>query len=823
MGPTLGSRCAIFAATIGISAVLALVSCVSDSQFESGGDYPAKEHAPLLSPETPAALQVVATGRLSAIVKWDSGSESIGNYTTSAAYEIRWRNINVPPEQARSAIAYEEAAILNSLKPGSVYEIDVRALSNSGVPSGWTDKKLAATPINRPPEFEGETTGFTVPEGSIGLIGWIKVADPDGDEVTFHLDSTESPFEIASASGALRVAGNSRLNFIESAKHRIGVIVVDEFGASTRIPVTVFVEDLPPPPRMERPKVQEIVFRAAEIEWKQLAPPVPNGGLSYELRFRLSDSADWHFTNYLYGRDSASIGGLLPASEYEVQIRAINHGGIGSWSPIAALTTEPNRPPVFNSPNPTVYVDERAIGIRDPSLGAKDADGDRFEFELISDSDLFMVDRNSGHISVVLGNQLDYERNNWYQLEIRVVDEFGAEALQLATIRVTDVPPPFAPVDIKTDAKSRFESSISWNHSHKDGRATASGFEYTLSRSGQFSWADPEKTSARRRTVIRALQANTAYDVLVRAVSEEGASEWSFLHTFATDANRPPQFTPESFEVLIQPDGTIFGSAQVLANDPDGDTIAYSLLGERDEFSIDARTGGITLSAQTYLRPPRGTSIGAVAVATDEYGATAQVELAVKFAAEPIPAISSDSPQTSISDASPEGVECTERDRGRADARRQAREFRANAGLDSGETEEEARYWDALIAACEAVTENERRELSRAQQEALREAGAYNPNRSGQPTQTVVASQSPEEQKILAAQELVYFFLLCVDRIGILTPIVEQRHCYERGVAALNAISAVHPNSPGHLLAQGRMETLDWIGFFGPRFQPVGT
>ena len=154
----------------------------------------------------------------------------------------------------------------------------------------------------------------------------------------------------------------------------------------------------------------------------------------YDLRYIRSDAMDkgdgnWTVSERIWGWRGGSlrhtVSGLDNEVMYDVQVRAGNSAGTGSWS--ATTTATPaitNTPPAFST-NDTVQLDvsedlEVGGNVGEPQT-ATDTEGDSLKYELSERSDLFRVDTSTGQLRT--RTPLDYESGSSYSLTLRVRDE----------------------------------------------------------------------------------------------------------------------------------------------------------------------------------------------------------------------------------------------------------------------------------------------------------------------------------------------------------------------------------------------------------------
>ena len=183
------------------------------------------------------------------------------------------------------------------------------------------------------------------------------------------------------------------------------------------------------------PAIASIAPRDGELVVTWSAPAGDGDEISrYDLRYIRSDAMDkgdgnWTVSERIWGWRGGSLRHTVSGPDndvmYDVQVRAGNSAGTGSWS--ATTTATPaitNTPPAFST-NDTVQLDvsedlEVGGNVGEPQT-ATDTEGDSLKYELSERSDLFRVDTSTGQLRT--RTRLDYESGSTYSLTLRVRDE----------------------------------------------------------------------------------------------------------------------------------------------------------------------------------------------------------------------------------------------------------------------------------------------------------------------------------------------------------------------------------------------------------------
>ena len=192
---------------------------------------------------------------------------------------------------------------------------------------------------------------------------------------------------------------------------------------------------------------------------------------------------------------------------------------------------------------------------------------------------------------------------------VRATSGTGARqqtADQTVLVTVTDVQePPAAPAAPAVSADSETRLSVAWVEPANTGpRITGYQVRYRTS-APQGDWTEKRSSAVSRRVTIRGLAGDTAYDVQVRAVNDEGDGDWSPPAAARTNANALPVFTAASAAFEVGENGVQVGLVQ--ASDPDSaDRVTGSaIVGGADAAAFRLLRGGFSASTRSRTsRPP---------------------------------------------------------------------------------------------------------------------------------------------------------------------------------------------------------------------------
>ena len=148
---------------------------------------------------------------------------------------------------------------------------------------------------------------------------------------------------------------------------------------------------------------------------------------------------------------------------------------------------------------------------------------------------LFTVDASNGQLEVGSSTDLDFEGAVMsYAVTVAVSDgkdgageaDTAVDASIAVTVNVTDVAEPPGTPDAPTLTPTASNLAVAWTAPDNTGPAVT-GYDVQYRASGAADWTDAPFTGTGTATTLGGLSAGTAYEVRVRATSDEGAGGWS--------------------------------------------------------------------------------------------------------------------------------------------------------------------------------------------------------------------------------------------------------------------------------------------------------
>ena len=617
-------------------------------------------------------------------VSWHT-PENMGPSISLSDYEVQYRVHNRGSYTSVSdsvTQAQQDGPIsvkITGLTVHTRYEVQVRATnaeetgrwSTSGL--GWTN-----TAGNALPEFpESENGQRAIDENPSAIIN---VGTPvtandgagDNDDRTYSMEGADADsFTIESTDGQIKTKAGVTYNHEAKSSYSVMVKAEDSEGGSATIQVNITIRDVgaeaPGKPAAPTVTTNEDDLKTVgldeststlDVSWNEPANTGPSID-KYDVRYKIQGSSGSDafttvtcesggneasmkcFEDRQVTIKGASDAGLEDGTTYEVQVNAYNAESAtsgGPWSdPGTGTTVEANNRPQFSSgTSATRSVAENTrsgqnVGAR---LTATDRDGENLTYTLEGPGkDSFTIDSRTGQIRTSAA--LDYESRQSYSVTVKADDgsdtrnSFAAISVTLM-VNPVDEPPakPAAPTVMGISGSSD-SVLVMWEEPSNTGPPIIDyDLQYREGSSGNFrSWPHYGMDMS---AIVSGLSASKTYQFQVLAHNEEGPSQWSSSGSGRPDpdpANNPPVYTGgvRNFRVEENSEAAVDIGTQVVATDPDDDTLSYSLEGaDSASFEIVSVSGQIQTKAgvdYNYEAPKNSYSV-TVRAADDRGGST---------------------------------------------------------------------------------------------------------------------------------------------------------------------------------------------------------
>ena len=482
-------------------------------------------------------------------------------------------------------------ATVTSAATGTAAVLTTSGLPTSGAANHKVDGSRTQAAANRAPTFPAIPEGtpvtlYIVQENNAAGAPVVTVAatDPDGDALTYALDSaSDAVFDIDS-SGNITVTSANALDHETKANYTVTVSVHDGKDAAGAADTTVdatrsvriVVADAEEPPAF--PANAPTTLSVAENN----AAGAPVGTVSAmdpdgdALTYALDSVSDAVFDIDSSGAITVTAANALDyetKASYAVTV-SVHDGKDAAGQPDTGVdathsvtitvtdveeSTVANRAPIFSANAPTTLeVAENNAAIAPVgAVPATDPDGDALTYALDSVSDAVFDIDSSGAITVTAANALDYEAKASYAVTVSVHDgkdaagqpDTGVDATHDVTISVTEVPagpPPAEPiVEFGLNGGGSLTSTrFGWRLPRQPAGVTVSAVKVQVLRDGTPPWRTvasltPVADGQLMGHTVIGLAPGEYYNVRIRLVTNSGNADSESIVFVKTELPRP--------------------------------------------------------------------------------------------------------------------------------------------------------------------------------------------------------------------------------------------------------------------------------------------
>ncbi len=496
------------------------------------------------APGKPAAPNVSSASATSLTVNWSAPSNA-GPAITD--YDVQYREGTGGGWTNGNYNGTATTATLTGLSENTSHQVQVRATNDDGT-GDWSDSGTGSTDANAAPSFDSPAA-FDAAENQ-RAAGTVVASDGDSEDKIERYDITggadQALFMVIASSGDLefRDAPNFEDAQDQGTNNQYVVTVQATSGTGTREKtatqtVTVTVTDVggEAPGKPDAPNVSSASVTSLTVTWA--APDNAGPAITdYDVQYRAGTSGDWSDGNHAGDATMATLTGLSENTSYQVQVQATNGDGTGAWSDSGSGVTDANAAPAFTS-SATFSAAENQTAVGEVRASDNDMEDDVTGYAIVGGADqtLFSIVSSLGVLSFDAAPNFedpeDQATNNTYVVEVQATSGAGPRrktATQTITVRVTDMSGevPARPEAPNVSAASASSLDVNWTAPANAGPAiTDYDYRYRTAASTG-SWTEVTDTAITApSTTIGSLEANTSYDVQVRAANVDGESDWS--------------------------------------------------------------------------------------------------------------------------------------------------------------------------------------------------------------------------------------------------------------------------------------------------------
>jgi VCBS repeat-containing protein len=510
------------------------------------------------------------------------------------------------------------------------------SVTDAGGLSATQSFTIHVADVNEAPSIVDLDTGEVVEHASDGtVVGTVSAADPDtADTLTYALtDDADGRFAIDPDTGVISVVDGSRLDHDSAAQHSIEVTVTDADGLSATRSFVIDVTDVNEAPSVVALSAEVVQEGAAEgTVIGTVSASDPNSGDT--LAYALTDDAGGRFaidpdTGVITVADGATFD-HESAAQHSIEVTVTDAGGLSASRTFTIDVADVNEAPGELVLSAGEVVEDAAAGTVVGTVSAGDPDaGDTLTYALADDADgRFMIDPDTGVISVADGAAFDHESASQHDIEVTVTDGSGLSTSRTFTIEVADAneAPGGLSLDTSEVAEGAGEGTVIGTVSAADSDAGDS-LSYSLidDAGGRFA-IDPDTGVITVAGGVALDHENASQHSIEVAVTDGGGLSASRTFTIeVADANEAPGGLSLGASEVAEgaSEGTVIGT--VAAADPDaGDTLTYALSDDAGgRFAIDPDTGVISVAEGAAFDYESAAQHGIEVTVTDAGGLSA--------------------------------------------------------------------------------------------------------------------------------------------------------------------------------------------------------
>ena len=282
-------------------------------------------------PEAPDAPTVTGATATSVSVSWTAPDTD--DRPDITGYNVRYKLSTETGWTGHDVTGTGTSTTISSLTAGLTYDVQVQATNEDGA-SGWSDTGSGETAANNAPVFTDPPTAVAVAENAAGgaPVVAITATDPDGDTLSYSLDSaTDAVFDIDS-SGLITVAAGATPDH-EATPSFAAVVTASDGTADATHSLTISITDvLEPPDAPATPTVTGASTTSVTVSWTAPDTTGRPDITDYDLRYRASGATEWTDHSFTGTGTTTTITGLSVGTTYEAQVMAGNDEGDSGWS-----------------------------------------------------------------------------------------------------------------------------------------------------------------------------------------------------------------------------------------------------------------------------------------------------------------------------------------------------------------------------------------------------------------------------------------------------------------------------------------------------------
>ncbi|MFP2995147.1 cadherin domain-containing protein [Spongiivirga sp. MCCC 1A20706] len=455
-------------------------------------------------------------------------------------------------------------------------------------------------PMNNVPEIQAQSFDASEAIDENTVIGTVVAIDADNDALTFSIGTNSSNLFEITDDGAISLASGQTLDFETATSHTLTISVTDG-TASANAQFTVNVTNV-----NEAPEINDETYSAAEditdvtIIGQLAATDPENDTLIYSVTTDVDDL--FEITNS--GAISLQQGKILDfeTKTSHVLTISVSDGSLNTSVDVTINVTDVNDSgssgPIISDQSftaPENIADNSIIG----TVIATDPDGNTLTFSINTDTDALFEITNSGELSLLAREALDFETKTSHTLSINVSNGTDTSTADI-TINVTDANdnPMASNNQTFTVAEDIDETALIGQIVATDQDGDTLTYAITIDDDDLFTISSSGELRLQPNKILD-FETKGLYEI---SVSISDGSDFIVVRVIinVTDENDAPEASAQTFTVAEDIDDS-FLIGQIVATDQDGDALTFSFdLGNSTLFNISS-SGELRLNSGQNL------------------------------------------------------------------------------------------------------------------------------------------------------------------------------------------------------------------------------
>jgi hypothetical protein len=428
-------------------------------------------------------------------------------------------------------------------------------------------------PGNRAPTISGTPATSVVVGTAYSFTP--TAGDADGNALTFSIRNRPSWAAFDAATG--------RLQGTPPAAGTFGNVAISVSDGQVAVPLPAFTILVTPPPVNRPPVISGVPMTSVEAGRAYAFVPTANDPDGDNLLFALSGGPGWAAFDTSTGRLSGTPPTGTTGTTGSIVISVSDGPNTASLAPFTITVTAPtsNTPPTITG-TPATTATQGTLYTFQPTAG--DADGDALTFSIANRPTWATFSSSTGRLQGTPGAS---HIRTYGNIVISVSDGKASTPLSAFSITVasSNTPPTISGTPATT-------ATVGTQYSFTPTAADADGGTLTFSITNRPTWATFSTTTGRLQGTPAAANVGTFSNIRITVSDGQDTAQLAAFSIVVSGApNRAPTIsgTPPA---AVTP-GTAYSFAPT-ANDPDGDTLTFSIANAPAWAAFDTATGRLS-------------------------------------------------------------------------------------------------------------------------------------------------------------------------------------------------------------------------------------